>query len=259
MNENLEKDKIQLGGEKPQLLPSKSLLNTIKLGYNVKPVPPPPANHIDFIEGDSVMTTISTGFEHNDKPVPPPPANHIDFIEGDSVMTTISTGFEHNDKPVPPPPANHIDFIEGDSVMTTISTGFEHNDKPVPPPPEINLGCKIPKKKNPDSVIGSIDTGFGCDNQIVIDCPKPKYKTHLCKENYLGEFKTESEKTLARNNLGVYSKEEIDKIVGQIVENNNNNFITRKEVQNMIANLDFVDSTLKSYADYQIPNNLFKL
>jgi hypothetical protein len=49
-------------------------------------------------------------------------------------------------------------------VLTTISTGFEHNDKPVPPPPEINLGCKIPKKKNPDSVIGSIDTGFGCDN-----------------------------------------------------------------------------------------------
>lgn len=190
-----EKDKIQLGSEKPQLLPSKSLLNTIKLGYNVKPVSPPPENHIDFIEGDSVMTTISTG--------------------------------------------------------------FEHNDKPVPPPPEINLSCKVPKKKNPDSVIGSIDTGFGCDNQIVIDCPKPKYKTHLCKENYLGEFKTESEKTLARNNLGIYSKEEIDKIVGQIVENNN--LITRKEVQNMIANLDFVDSTLKSYADYQIPNNLFKL
>lgn len=195
MNENLEKDKIQLGSEKPQLLPSKSLLNTIKLGYNVKSVSPPSENHIDFIEGDSVMTTISTG--------------------------------------------------------------FEHNDKPVPPPPEINLSCKVPKKKNPDSVIGSIDTGFGCDNQIVIDCPKPKYKTHLCKENYLGEFKTESEKTLARNNLGIYSKEEIDKIVGQIVENNN--LITRKEVQNMIANLDFVDSTLKSYADYQIPNNLFKL
>ena len=195
MNENLEKDKIQLGSEKPQLLTSKSLLNTIKLGYNVKPASPPSENHIDFIEGDSVMTTISTG--------------------------------------------------------------FEHNDKPVPPPPEINLSCKVPKKKNPDSVIGSIDTGFGCDNQIVIDCPKPKYKTHLCKENYLGEFKTESEKTLARNNLGIYSKEEIDKIVGQIVENNN--LITRKEVQNMIANLDFVDSTLKSYADYQIPNNLFKL
>ena len=228
MNENLEKDKIQLGQEKPQLLPSKSLLNTIKLGYDIKPVPPPPENHIDFIEGDSVITTISTGFEHNDKPVPPPPENHIDFIEGDSVITTISTG-------------------------------FEHNDKPVPPPPDINLNCKLPKRKNPDSVIGAIDTGFGCDNQLVIDCPKPQYKTHLCKENYLGEFKTESEKTLARTNLGVYSKEEIDKIVGKIVENNNNNFITKKEVQNMIADLDFVDSTLKSYVDYQIPNNLFKL
>ena len=199
MNENLEKDKIQLGNEKPQLLPSKSLLNTIKLGYDTKPVPPPPENHIDFIEGDSVMTTISTG--------------------------------------------------------------FEHNDKPVPPPPEINLSCKTPKHKNPDSVIGSVDTGFGCDNQLIRECPKPKYKTHLCKENYLGEFKTESEKTLARTNLGVYSKEEIDRIVGQIVENNNNNnnFITKEEVQNMIADLDFVDSTLKSYVDYQIPNNLFKL
>lgn len=195
MNENLEKDKIQLGNEKPQLLPSKSLLNTIKLGYDTKPVPPPPENHINFIEGDSVMTTISTG--------------------------------------------------------------FEHNDKPVPPPPEINLSCKTPKHKNPDSVIGSVDTGFGCDNQLIRECPKPKYKTHLCKENYLGEFKTESEKTLARTNLGVYSKEEIDRIVGQIVENNNNNFITKKEVQNMIADLDFVDSTLKSYVDYQIPNNLF--
>ena len=197
MNENLEKDKIQLGNEKPQLLPSKSLLNTIKFGYDTKPVPPPPENHIDFIEGDSVMTTISTG--------------------------------------------------------------FEHNDKPVPPPPEINLSCKTPKHKNPDSVIGSVDTGFGCDNQLIRECPKPKYKTHLCKENYLGEFKTESEKTLARTNLGVYSKEEIDRIVGQIVENNNNNFITKKEVQNMIADLDFVDSTLKFYVDYQIPNNLFKL
>ena len=141
--------------------------------------------------------------------------------------------------------------------MTTISTGFD--DKPVPPPPEINLSCKTPKHKNPDSVIGSVDTGFGCDNQLIRECPKPKYKTHLCKENYLGEFKTESEKTLARTNLGVYSKEEIDRIVGQIVENNNNNFITKKEVQNMIADLDFVDSTLKSYVDYQIPNNLFKL
>lgn len=191
MNKNLEKNK--LGNKKPQLLPSKSLLDTIKLGYDAKPIPPPPEINIDFIEGDSVITSMSAGFDHDAKPIPP----------------------------------------------------------------EINIGCKIPEHKNPDSIIESMDTGFGCDNQIVIDCPKPKYKTHLCKENYLGEFKTESEKALARTNLGVYSKEEIDKIVGQIVEDNN--FATKEEVQNIVANLDFVNSTLKSHVDYQIPNNLFKL
>lgn len=150
-----------------------------------------------------------------------------------------------NKKPQLPPPKINIDFIEGDSVITSMSTGFDHDAKP------------IPKHKNPDSIIESVDTGFGCDNQIVIDCPKPKYKTHLCKENYLGEFKTEFEKALARTNLGVYSKEEIDKIVGQIVEDNN--FVTKEEVQNIVANLDFVNSTLKSHVDYQIPNDLFKL
>lgn len=179
MNKNLEKNK--LGNKKPQLLPSKSLLNTIKLGYDAKPIPPPPEINIDFIEGDSVITSMSTVFDHDAKPIP----------------------------------------------------------------------------QNPDSVIESVDTGFGCDNQIVIDCPKPKYKTHLCKENYLREFKTEFEKALARTNLGVYSKEEIDKIVGQIVEDNN--FVTKEEVQNIVANLDFVNSTLKSHVDYQIPNDLFKL
>lgn len=182
MNKNLEKNK--LGNKKPQLLPSKPLLDTIKLGYDAKPIPPPP-------------------------------------------------------------------------VITSMSAGFDHDAKPIPPPPEINIGCKIPEHKNPDSIIESVDTGFGCDNQIVIDCPKPKYKTHLCKENYLGEFKTEFEKALARTNLGVYSKEEIDKIVGQIVEDNN--FVTKEEVQNIVANLDFVNSTLKSHVDYQIPNDLFKL
>lgn len=191
MNKNLEKNK--LGNKKPQLLPSKSSLATIKLGYDAKPIPPPPEINIDFIEGDSVITSMSAEFDHDAKPIPP----------------------------------------------------------------EINIGCKIPEHKNSYSIIESVDTGFGCDNQIVIDCPKPKYKTHLCKENYLGEFKTEFEKALARTNLGVYSKEEIDKIVGQIVKDNN--FATKEEVQNIVANLDFVNSTLKSHVDYQIPNDLFKL
>lgn len=125
--------------------------------------------------------------------------------------------------------------------------------KPIKPP---KLNCDI--QKGPDSIIGSVDTGFGCSNQVVVDCPKPKYKSHLCKENYLGEFKQETEKELARNNLGVYSKEEIDLIVGNIIIENNN-FVTKSQVQKMINEADFVNSTLRSYADYQIPDSLFKL
>jgi hypothetical protein len=45
-----------------------------------------------------------------------------------------------------------------------MSTEFDHDAKPIPPPPEINIGCKIPEHKNPDSIIESVDTGFGCDN-----------------------------------------------------------------------------------------------
>jgi hypothetical protein len=56
------------------------------------------------------------------------------------------------------------------------------------------------------SILDTAETGFGECNKLIKDCPKPEYKTHLFKENYLGEFKTETEKTLARNNLGVYSK-----------------------------------------------------
>lgn len=126
-------------------------------------------------------------------------------------------------------------------------------DKPIQPP---KLNCDI--QKGQDSIIDSVDTGFGCSNQVVVDCPKPKYKSHLCKENYLGEFKQESEKELARNNLGVYSKEEIDLIVGQIIIENDG-FVTKSQVQKMINDADFVNSTLRSYADYQIPDSLFKL
>lgn len=196
MNDYLEQDKEKLGYTKPQLLPSKSLLTAIKLGYDIKQ------------------------------------------------ETNVSN------KP--------IILKEGESVITTINTGFEPQNKCSKPTPTIKLNCKIPKKKNPDSIIEDIETGFGCENKVFIECQKPKYKTHLCKENYLGEFKTESEKTLARNNLGVYSKEEIDKVVGKIIQENNN-FITKKEVENIISNLDFVNSTLRSYANYQIPSDLFKL
>jgi hypothetical protein len=36
-------------------------------------------------------------------------------------------------------------------------------------------------------------------------------------------------------------------------------YVTKKEVSDMISDLDFVNSTLKAYAGYEIPNNLFRL
>lgn len=123
--------------------------------------------------------------------------------------------------------------------------------------PELNK--VVIDSKNCDSIIEDVDTGFGPEQIISIpDCPKKKHYTHLYKENYLGEFKEESEKALARYNLGVYSKTEIDNIVSKIIQENNN-FVTKSEVQGMLQELDFVDSVLKSYVDYQIPDNLFKL
>lgn len=225
MNEKLELGKLQLGNEESQLPSSKSLITTIDLGYNAKPPTPPPEIKINLKEDSSVDTSFDTGLEKE---------------------VAISLPAKEEPK-----------FIEDDSLITSVMTGFESNVEEIPPP-EIELKCKKPKCKNPDSIIEKVDTGFGCSNQVVVDCPKPKYKSHLCKENYLNEFKTESEKTLARTNLGVYSKEEINDIVSKIVIENNN-FVTKKEVQNMIADLDFVNSTMKSYVDYQIPDNLFKL
>ena len=106
----------------------------------------------------------------------------------------------------------------------------------------------------------TIDSGFGCDNTLTIGCPKPELHTHLCKENYLGEFKAESEKELARNNLGVYSKDEVNKVLTDAVENLDTSiFITKKEVYNLVENLEFVNSSIKANIDYEIPEQLFSL
>lgn len=145
--------------------------------------------------------------------------------------------------------------IELPQVEEHIEPEIQVLEKPTPPTRVPTLACKPSKKRSEDSIIENVDTGFGCTNQLVKDPPKPTYKSHLCKENYLGEFKAESEKALARENLGIYSKEEINSFIENII----NNSLTKQEVQGMIASLDFVNSSLKSFADYQIPNNLFKL
>ena len=121
-----------------------------------------------------------------------------------------------------------------------------------------SIPIKIPDKVEFKKT--TIDSGFGCDDKLTINCPKPELHTHLCKENYLGEFKEESEKALARDNLGVYSKDEVSKVLADAVANIDTSiFITKKEVYNLVENLDFVNSSIKTNIDYEIPEQLFSL
>lgn len=115
------------------------------------------------------------------------------------------------------------------------------------------------KRFNKESILHSVETGFGDENILIKDPPKSTCKTHLFKENYLSEFKSETEKQLVRNNLDLYSKQEVEKMVESKITDNTSSFVTLEKVEQMIDELDFVDSTIKSYSDYQIPNNLFKL
>ena len=121
-----------------------------------------------------------------------------------------------------------------------------------------SIPIKIPDKVEFKKT--TIDSGFSCDDKLTINFPKPELHTHLCKENYLGEFKEESEKALARDNLGVYSKDEVSKVLADVVANIDTSiFITKKEVYNLVENLDFVNSSIKANIDYEIPEQLFSL
>jgi hypothetical protein len=94
---------------------------------------------------------------------------------------------------------------------------------------------------------------------LVKDCQVPKFKQILYKEDYLSVFTTETEKELARNNLGVVGVTEVTKLVKDLVKKDIESFITTEKVEEMIKGLDFVDSKLNSRVDYQIPDKLFKL
>lgn len=146
--------------------------------------------------------------------------------------------------------------------MNNIRTGLGGETEVSQPtfvPPKEAFTRDIPEKIE-FKESSTIDSGFGHDNKLYFDCPKPKTHIHLCKENYLSEFKTESEKQLARDNLGVYSKSEVNNALIDILQNlDSNTFITRKEVNTLIDNLDFVKSILKSNINYEIPETLFTL
>ena len=81
----------------------------------------------------------------------------------------------------------------------------------------------------------------------------------MYEENYLSEFNSETERKLARNNLGVYSKDEVGKIVADIIGKDTQTFITRLELEEKLAGLDFVDSELKGTTNYEIPDKLHKV
>lgn len=139
------------------------------------------------------------------------------------------------------------------SLLRTISTGYHHNDKPV-----------ITEDTNHDihfkeSIKETVDTGFGDSGTIHKKCPTPDYVQYLEKANYLSEFKSEFDKALARQNLGVYSSEKVDQLIQSITNNVGNIYITKTEVTNMVQQIKFVDSAVKAHANYDIPNNLFRL
>lgn len=145
------------------------------------------------------------------------------------------------------------------SILNTVDTGFEKEEQK-----EEEVKPEIPeqsftKSNRKDSILESIETGFGEINTVIKDCPKPQFKTPLFKEDYLSVFISETEKQLVRNNIGVIGAEEVTKMVKELVAKDVSSFITIEQVEQMIQDLDFVDSKINSRADYTIPDKLFKL
>lgn len=170
-----------------------------------------------------------------------------------SLLTTISTGFRHDDKPV-----ITEEYIEeeNNSIKKTVKTGYDTDEV-------ISEEQTIPTISVDDitfeeSVKDTIDTGFG-QGTLHKECPTPELVEYLSKGNHLSEFKTNTDKELARQNLEVYSSTQVNELLEQITNSVGSIYVTKKEVMQIVDNLDFVDSTLKSYANYEIPSNLFRL
>ena len=116
---------------------------------------------------------------------------------------------------------------------------------------------KPPRRK--DSILNSVDSGFGTTNTLLRTCSNAKLKEPLFKEDYLAVFMSETEKELVRNNLGVVGVSEVTKMVKDLVKEDVESFITIEKVEELIGDLDFVDSKINSRVDYVIPDKLFKL
>lgn len=167
-----------------------------------------------------------------------------------SLIGIISTGFNECGK-ADIEPSNSENISENFTIK--IQRDCSENDIKIN---ENIIPCysKLPISKNKDSILTKVDTGFGGDQTLIKECKKPVYKTHLCKESYLSEFKSETEKKLARNNLNVYSKEETHLIIQKSVSN----IVTKNDLEEFIKDLDYTTSELKMNVNYIIPDNLFK-
>lgn len=142
------------------------------------------------------------------------------------------------------------------SLLEVIDSGFCSEKQQCTKKPNISTNTNT-KSKHKDSILNSVDTGFGGENFLIKDCPKPKYKIPLYKENYLSEFTNDIEKALVRKNLGIYDNDEIINIIKDLIGKDTGGFITKLELNNTLS--DFVKSELKSYANYEIPDKLFQL
>ncbi len=170
-----------------------------------------------------------------------------------SLLTTIQTGFRHDDKPV-----ITEEYIEEDngSIKKSVKTGYETDEVATPerPIPSVDIDDVTFE----ESVKETVDTGFG-EGTLHKECPQPELVEYLRQDKHLSEFRTETDKELARQNLGVYSSTKVDQLLKEITNSVGSIYVTKTEVNQMISNLDFVDSTLKAYANYEIPNNLFRI
>ena len=170
-----------------------------------------------------------------------------------SLLTTIQTGFHHDDKPV-----ITEEYIEEDngSIKKSVKTGYEEDEVVTPQKPTPSVD--IDDVTFEESIKETIDTGYG-EGTLHKECPSPKLVEYLRQDLHLGEFRTETDKELARQNLGVYSSTKVDKLLQEITNSVGSIYVTKLEVTQMISNLDFVNSTLKAYAPYEVPNNLFRI
>ena len=216
-----------LRGESSQSNSSKSLLNTINTGFDDDSVQEP-VN----VESDIKYKTKSSKHPN-------------------SILENINTGF---DKPTEVKPIEKPELVIKDHTIKTCNGQCKGeiivNENIIPNVPTI----VIQNKCDEDSVINNINTGFGSENTITIECKKPKFKTHLCKESYLGEFESEHEKNLVRTNIQVYSKDETN----LLIEKSTKNLVTKEVVKEMVKDLDYTTSRSNFKVNYEVPDNLFK-